>query len=126
MGVTILIADDHEQNRRMIRLVLRKTGYATIEAADGEEALRLALEHRPAAILMDIQMPRMDGTEVLQRLKAAPETAAIPTIALTAFAMRGDRERFLAAGFDGYLAKPIDIRESLATLRVLLERRAAG
>lgn len=120
MATRVLIADDHEQNRKMIRIILQKTGYETVEAANGEEALRLARETLPALILMDIQMPLVDGVQAMKVLKAAPETAAIPIVALTSYAMRGDRERFIAEGFDGYLSKPIDIKVFQATLRDLL------
>jgi len=125
MSTRILIADDHEQNRKMIRIVLQKTGYETLEAVNGEEALRLARETLPTAILMDIQMPLLDGIQVMRILKSSPETATILIIALTSYAMRGDRERFLAEGFDGYLSKPIDIKEFQGALRNLLERRIA-
>ncbi len=125
MGARILIGDDHEQNRRMIRIILQKKGYETIEAANGEETLRLARESLPAMILMDIQMPRLDGVQAMKILKASPETAAIPIVALTSYAMQGDRERFLAEGFDGYLSKPIDLMGFLSTLRDLLGRRAS-
>jgi two-component system, cell cycle response regulator DivK len=122
MCTRILIADDHEQNRKMIRIVLQKSGYETVEAVNGEEALRLARETLPAAIILDIQMPLLDGIQVMKILKAAPETAAILIIALTSYAMHGDHERFLAEGFDGYLSKPIDIREFQQVLRELLSR----
>lgn len=124
MGTRVLIADDHEQNRKMIRIVLQKIGYETSEAVNGEEAVRIARETLPAAILMDIQMPRLDGMQAMKILKAAPETAAIPIVALTSYAMRGDRERFLAAGFDGYLSKPIDIKGFQKALQELLGVKA--
>jgi two-component system cell cycle response regulator DivK len=91
--------------------VLRLAGFETLEAASGAEALALAAEHLPDVVLMDIRLPDMDGTEVTRRLKSAPATAAIPVIALTSLAMKGDREWFLTAGFDGYLEKPISVRE---------------
>lgn len=123
MSTRVLIADDHEQNRKMIRIVLQKSGYETVEAVNGEEALRLARETLPAVILMDIQMPLVDGIQAMKILKAAPETAAILIVALTSYAMQGDRERFLAAGFDGYLSKPIDIKGFQQVLRDLLGSR---
>lgn len=124
-GVTVLIADDHEENRKMIRIVLRKAGYRTVEAANGDEAGRLARELLPAAILMDIQMPRVDGIQAMRDLRSSPETAAIPIIALTSYAMQGDRERFLEMGFDEYLSKPIEIRDLPGTLQALLARKGA-
>lgn len=123
MGTRILIADDHEQNRKMIRIVLQKAGYETLEAPNGEEALRLARETLPAAILMDIQMPLLDGIQVMKILKSSPATSAIPIIALTSYAMQGDRERFLAAGFDGYYSKPLEIAQFVEALRELLRKR---
>lgn len=126
MSTRVLIADDHEQNRKMIRIVLQKSGYETVEAVNGEEALRLARETLPAVILMDIQMPRVDGIQAMKILKAAPDTAAILIVALTSYAMRGDRDRFLAEGFDGYLSKPINIKEFQETLRNLLVQRIGG
>jgi two-component system, cell cycle response regulator DivK len=93
--------------------VLGHAGYRTLEASDGEEGIELARSHRPDLILMDVQLPGMDGVEALGRLRADAATATIPVVALTAFAMKDDRERFLAAGFRGYLEKPISVRELL-------------
>ena len=107
----VLIADDSDLNRKLARDVLRASGLATLEAASGEEAIELARARLPDVILMDIRLPDMDGTDALRRLKAAEATASIPIVALTSLAMKGDRERLLADGFDGYLEKPIDIRE---------------
>jgi len=106
-----LIVDDNEKNMRLARYVLRLGGFRTLEAATGAAAVSLAVEHVPDVILMDIRLPDVDGTEAARQLRADPRTARIPVIALTAFAMKGDRERFLTAGFDGYIEKPIDIAE---------------
>ena len=103
----ILIVDDNDQNRRLARKVLEFAGFRTLEASGGLEGLALAAEHRPDLVLMDIRMPDMNGTEVLQKLREDERTAAIRVVALTSSAMKGDRERFLADGFDGYLEKPI-------------------
>jgi two-component system cell cycle response regulator DivK len=111
VGPLVLIVDDNERNRRLARDVLRFAGFRTLEAANGAEALTLAAEHQPDAILMDIRLPDLDGTEVTRRLRQEPRTGAIPVIALTSLAMKGDREWFLASGFDGYLEKPISVRE---------------
>jgi CheY-like chemotaxis protein len=97
--------------------VLQAKGYETLEATTGEEAIALALEHPPALVLMDVQLPGMSGVEALARLRLDERTASIPVLALTAQAMHGDRERFLAEGFDGYLAKPVDILEFLAAVQ---------
>jgi CheY-like chemotaxis protein len=107
----ILIVDDNEQNRSLARHVLEFAGFLTLEAAGGVEGVSLAVEHRPDLILMDIRMPDMTGTEAVRKLREDERTAAIRVVALTSSTMKGDRERFLADGFDGYLEKPIRVRE---------------
>jgi len=107
----VLIVDDNDMNVRLARDVLRFAGFRTLEARTGEEGLALAEEHRPDVILMDIRLPDMEGTDAVRRLKSQPDTATLPVVALTSFAMKGDRERFLALGFDGYLEKPISVKE---------------
>jgi two-component system, cell cycle response regulator DivK len=107
----ILIVDDNEQNRRLARDVLQFAGFRTLEAAGGLEGLSLAVGHHPDLILMDIRMPDMRGTEAVRKLKEDERTAGIRVVALTSSTMKGDRERFLADGFDGYLEKPIRVRE---------------
>jgi two-component system cell cycle response regulator DivK len=107
----ILIVDDNEKNVKLVRDVLRHAGFRTLEASTGSAGISDAAEHLPDLILMDIRLPDMDGTDALRRLRTAEATASIPIVALTSLAMKGDRERLLAAGFDGYLEKPIDIRE---------------
>jgi two-component system cell cycle response regulator DivK len=107
----ILIVDDNEQNRKLARDVLRHAGVRTLEAGGGFEGISLATEHRPDLVLMDIRMPDMNGTEALRKLRGDERTAAIRVVALTSSTMKGDRERFLADGFDGYLEKPIRVRE---------------
>jgi two-component system cell cycle response regulator DivK len=116
-GATILIVEDNARNMKLVRDVLEATGYRTLEATTGVRAVELAAEHRPDLVLMDIQLPDVDGVETLGRLRADRRTAAVPVLALTAQAMDGDRERFLAAGFDGYLSKPVDIAGLLATVK---------
>jgi two-component system cell cycle response regulator DivK len=106
----VLIIEDNEKNLKLTRDVLQVKGFRTIEATDAATGIALAVEHQPRVVLMDIQLPDMDGPEALGRLRSNPRTAAIPVIAVTAFAMSGDRERFLEAGFDDYVTKPIDIR----------------
>jgi two-component system, cell cycle response regulator DivK len=106
----VLIVEDNERNAKLVRDVLGHAGYRTLEAGDGEAGVALAREHRPDLVLMDVQLPGIDGVEALARLRADPATAAIRVVALTAFAMQADRDRFLAAGFDGYVEKPIDVR----------------
>ena len=107
----ILIVDDNEQNRRLARDVLQFAGFRTLEASGGVEGLSRAVEHRPDLILMDIRMPELNGTEAVRKLKEDERTAAILVVALTSSTMKGDRERFLADGFDGYIEKPIRVRE---------------
>jgi two-component system cell cycle response regulator DivK len=110
-GLLVLIVDDNEKNVKLARDVLRFAGFRTLEAGTAAEGISLALEQIPDVVLMDIRLPDMDGTEAVRRLKAEPRTARIPVVAVTSFAMKGDRERFLAEGFDGYLEKPISVRE---------------
>ena len=119
---TILLVEDNERNRKLVRDVVGVAGYETLEAGDGEAALGLARERRPDLILMDINLPGIDGVEALARLRADPSTAAIPVVALTAYAMKDDRARILAAGFDGYLEKPVDVRALPDQVEALLKR----
>ena len=113
-GELILIVEDNEKNRKLVRDVLQFKGYRTLEAETAEDGVRLARESRPALILMDIQLPGMNGIEALGHLRADPSTRDIPVIAVTASAMMQDRQQILAAGFDGYQAKPINVREFIA------------
>jgi len=115
-GALILVVEDNARNMTLLRDVLRATGYRTLEASTGGQALELAADHGPALVLMDIRLPDMDGVEALRRLRLDRRAASIPVIAVTAQAMHGDRERFEAAGFDGYLSKPVDIDELLAAV----------
>ncbi len=110
----VLVVEDNDRNMKLFRDVLLASGYRTLEATTGASALAAVLEHRPALVLMDIQLPDIDGIEALDRLRADKRTASIPVVALTAQAMEGDRERFLAAGFDGYLSKPVNISDLIA------------
>jgi CheY-like chemotaxis protein len=108
---TVLYIEDNFHNRRIVRKILQSRGYIVVEAEDGVKGLEMVRELRPPLILLDIGLPRMDGLEVVGRIKADTDLCTIPVIALTASAMRGDRERFLAAGCDDYLSKPIQARE---------------
>jgi two-component system cell cycle response regulator DivK len=112
-GEQILVVDDDEKNMKLFRDVLQATGYRTLEATTGGDAVRLATDQAPALVLMDIRLPDIDGLEALRRLRSAERTASIPVLAVTAQAMKGDRERFIEAGFDGYLSKPVDVDELL-------------
>ena len=116
-GECILLVEDNALNMKLFRDVLRATGYSTLEATSGEEAIEVARVHAPALVLMDVQLPGIDGVEALTRLRRDEQTASIPVLALTAQAMIGDREQFLDAGFDGYLSKPVDVLELIQTVR---------
>jgi len=120
----ILIVEDNEKNIKLVRDVLRHTGYQTVEASTGEDGVRLAKERGPALILMDIQLPGIDGITALGQLRADPATRAIPVIAVTASAMTQDRKKIMAAGFDGYQTKPIRVREFMDVVRETLDRHA--
>ena len=112
----ILVVEDNERNMRLFRDVLEAAGHRTLAATTGERAVQLAGEHAPDLVLMDIQLPGIDGLEALGRIRADERTRAMPVLALTAQAMEGDRERFLAAGFDGYLSKPVNIADLVETV----------
>lgn len=116
-GAQVLVVEDNEKNMKLFRDVLQASGYRLLEAATGERGLELAAEHQPNLVLMDIQLPDIDGIEALARLRADARTASIPVMALTAQAMHGDRERFLGAGFDAYISKPVDIVEFVKTVK---------
>ena len=109
-GEPLLIVDDNVTNLKLVRVLLAREGYAVRTATDAEEALAVLQEFVPRLILMDIQLPGMDGLELTRRIKADPRTRDTMIVALTAYAMKGDYERILAAGCDGYVAKPIDTR----------------
>lgn len=116
----ILIVDDNEMNRKLFRSLLQKNGFETIEAEDGATGLQMAKEHLPSLILMDIQMPVMDGLTTMKAISAEPETSSIPVIALTSYAMKKDKERFLAEGFDAYISKPIDKNAFISAVSKML------
>ncbi len=104
----ILVVEDNEDNMRLVRFILEETGYEVIEAREGAVGVELAIKEKPDLILMDIQLPDIDGLEATKRIRASEADGEIPIIALTSFAMAGDRERALAAGCTGYIEKPID------------------
>ena len=116
-GELILIVEDNERNLKLLRDLLGAYGYRSLEARSAEEALVLARAEHPQLVLMDIQLPGMDGLAALRELRAEPETTSTPVIAVTAYAMNEDRDRLLSAGFDGYLEKPINVRELPSYLR---------
>jgi CheY-like chemotaxis protein len=110
-GELVLIVEDNERNLKLVREVLEFHGYETAEARTADAGLQIASDRSPQLILMDIQLPGSDGFTALTRLRSDPQTASIPVVAVTAFAMTADRDRCLTSGFDGYLEKPISIRE---------------
>lgn len=121
MPYKILIVEDNDNNRSLFQDILRFYDYEVSVAADGEEGVTLARELMPDLILMDIQMPGMDGMTAGQILKRDPTTSRLKIIALTSFAMQGDKKKFLAAGFDGYLSKPVNTRELPCRVKEWLE-----
>src|SRR5262249_20011965 len=121
----ILIVEDNEKNLKLVRDVLQFRGYLTLEATTGEDGVRQAKARTPDLILMDIQLPGMDGITALGELRADPATRAIPVIAVTASAMTHDRKKIMAAGFDGYQSKPIKVKDFMDAVREMLDQRAA-
>ena len=117
----ILIVEDNEKNRKLVRDVLQVKGYKTIESETAEEGLKLAIEKSPGLILMDIQLPGMDGITALKKLRTDPETKSIRVIAITASAMTYNRVTMLAEGFDGYQTKPISVKDFLEEVRRVLD-----
>jgi len=120
----ILIIEDNEKNLKLVRDVLQVKGHATLEATTGEDGIRLAVERHPDLILMDIQLPGINGIEALRILRADPVTSGIPVIAVTASVMQQDRKLITDAGFDAYVGKPLSLKEFLDAVKVALEGRA--
>ncbi len=122
----ILIVEDNEKNLKLVRDLLQFNGYQTIEAMTAEEGIEIARAHHPALILMDIQLPGMDGITALQHLRADPLTKEIPVVAVTASVMTNERKKILEAGFEGYQRKPIKIKEFIEAVRSALNPRLDG
>jgi two-component system, cell cycle response regulator DivK len=120
MSRRILLIEDHEDNRRIVRDLLTPAGYEVIEAVTGEDGVAMADSHRPDLILMDIQLPVLDGYETTRRIKADPALKHIPVIAVTSYALSGDEAKTKAAGCDGYVAKPFSPRQLLAKINEFL------
>jgi two-component system, cell cycle response regulator DivK len=117
---TILIVEDNEKNMKLARDILRAKGYATLEAVNGETGVRLALEHKPDLVLMDIQLPDINGIEAFGRIRGNADTGAVPVVAFTASVTANDRSRITDAGFDAFLSKPINLKEFMDTVRRML------
>ena len=122
----ILIVEDNEKNLKLVRDLLQFNGYETIEAITAEEGIEIARTHHPVLILMDIQLPGMDGITALKHLRADPLTKAIPVVAITASVMTTERKEILEAGFEGYQAKPINIKEFIPAIKNVLNSRLTG
>lgn len=122
MSATVLVIEDNALNLKLVRDVLGHAGYRVLEAGDAEQGIAIARAGAPDLILMDVQLPGIDGIEALGRLRADAGTAAIPVVALTALAMKADRERCLAAGFDGYLEKPVSVPALPGQVAALIEQ----
>ena len=121
-GAEILIVEDNPRNLKLVRHVLEHHGYATAAASSAEEGIELARSRHPALILMDVQLPGIDGVEALRLLRENPNTRAVPVVAVTAFAMENDRIQALLAGFDGYIEKPISVRALPSQVKTLLQQ----
>jgi two-component system cell cycle response regulator DivK len=120
MGARILVVEDDAQNSYLIGFILEKNGYEVASAADGEQAVEAVTSSHPDLVLMDMLLPKLNGYEVTRTIKSNPETAGIPVIALTAYSMKGDRERILEVGCDGYISKPIDPETFVAQMQAYL------
>jgi two-component system, cell cycle response regulator DivK len=123
MTERILVVEDNERNLKLVRDVLEFAGYDVIFARSGEQGIALAREHLPHLVLMDLQLPTIDGAETLRILRADPRTRQMPVVAVTALAMKEDRDRALRAGFDGYIEKPISVRALPEQVRVFMQRK---
>jgi two-component system cell cycle response regulator DivK len=121
MTKRILLVEDTEDNRQLLRDLLASAGYQLIEAVDGESGVALAAQHKPDLILMDIQLPVLDGYEASRRIKANPDLRTIPIIAVTSYALSGDEAKAMEAGCDGYVAKPFSPRQLLAKIAELID-----
>ena len=121
--INVLVAEDNPVNRELLRELLEARGYNVIEAPDGQEALRMIEQNHPEILLLDIGMPILDGFAVMRKIRKDPSLAALMVLAVTAYAMQGDRENILNAGFDGYLSKPINARDLADELERLLRKR---
>ena len=120
MKQTVLVIEDNEQNLYLVTFILERNGYEVVAARDGREGIRMATSLKPALILLDIQLPEMDGHAVARALRGNPELSHIPIVAVTSYAMSGDRERILSSGCEGYIEKPIDPDTFLAEVTQFL------
>ena len=126
MKEKILVVEDNPRNMRLLEMTLRAENYTLLKATDGEEAMNMATRERPDLIIMDIQLPKLDGLEVTRRLRKTETSSHIPIIAITAYAMKGDREKAIEAGCNAYLSKPINTRELPRVIAEMLLQRQKG
>jgi len=126
MGAKVLVVEDNDMNMQLVEYLLEEGGYEILKATSGEEALQVTSETIPDLILMDIHLPGMDGLTVVREMKGSERTSGVPILALTAHAMRGDRDRFLEAGCDGYISKPIDVKTFISSIEKYLVPGDAG
>jgi len=126
MQEKILIVEDNPQNMKLIEMTLRGKGYTLLKATDGEEALDMAMREQPDLIIMDMQLPKLNGLEVTKQLRKTSAFSHTPIIALTAYAMKGDREKFISGGCDAYVSKPINTRELPGMIAEMLRQRQKG
>jgi two-component system cell cycle response regulator DivK len=117
----VLIVEDNEKNMKLVRDILQAKGYETMEAVNAEDGIKLALERVPDLVLMDIQLPGMNGMEALKVLRSKEATAKVPVVAITASVMTQDRQQIMDTGFDGFIEKPINLREFLATVQAAIK-----
>jgi two-component system, cell cycle response regulator DivK len=122
MSATILLVEDNEQNRYLATFLLEQEGFRVVHARNGHEAIEAAIREKPALVLTDIQIPKMDGYEVAHQMRITPGCEEIPIVAVTSYAMAGDRERAIAQGFVGYIEKPIETETFVATIRRFLPK----
>jgi two-component system cell cycle response regulator DivK len=122
----ILVVEDNDKNRKLVRIILEANNYEVIEATTGEEALRYLQNTKPDLILLDIQLPHMDGLALTREIRNQEENKKIPIIAVTAYAMKGDKERIIKAGCDAYISKPIDTRQLPVTVADMINKSMVG
>lgn len=123
MPLSILVVEDNDMNMQLVEYLLEEAGYEILKATSGEEALEVAERSSPALVLMDIHLPGMDGLSVAREMKRRAGTRDVPILALTAHAMRGDKDRFLEAGCDGYISKPIDVKTFIPSVEEFLPKQ---
>jgi two-component system cell cycle response regulator DivK len=123
MNEKILIAEDNPTNMRLVQMILRGKGYTLRKATNGEEALEVALKERPDLVVMDVQLPKLSGLEVIRKLRQTSDFSRVPVIAVTAYAMKGDKEKFIKAGFDAYMSKPLDVHGLPLVIAGMLEQK---